>query len=191
MMKAKRIVAVVVLGLLMTAGYQVQAQMGEAAADGQVTTHARCKTMMGQGMEGMAGMRHKMMSEHMGDAAFTPEQQAKIDEIEAKYHEELQGKEQVLDAKMAAFDKAWENDATTVAELKVIEDQVAAAKDEYRQVKIKINQEIGAAIGSACYSGACGKMKCDGNCTMEKCGGNCMKKCDGRCGHGPMLHGPM
>jgi len=166
--------------------------------------------MMGKdmgSMDTMGGMRHKMMNkmvgEHMGDADVNPEMQAEIDTIKAKYEDDLQAKEKVIDAKMAELDKAWANESTTVGEINLIQASLQALKKEYQQVQIKMNQEIGAQIGTNRMEDGgkrhmMHKKQCDGYCAGKCDGKLCGEKaCDGKAcagkagGHGPMMHRSM
>lgn len=193
-MKLKKSIVALALGLLMIAGYQVNAQMDGVMEQETMGGHKGCKTMMAKGMGDMDGMRHKMMNtmmgDHMGNADVTPEQQVEIDTIKAKYQDDLQAKEKVIDAKMADLDNAWADESTTVGEINVIQGDLQTLKSAYQQVKIKMNQEIGAKIGTDMMSsGMSGAMRCNGKCDGKLCGtktcdgkGCAGKVCDGKCG---------
>jgi len=202
-MKIKKIIPAIALGLLLTAGYQVSAQMDGAMQHEGMPGHAACKTMMAKGMggemAGMDGMRQKMMNKMMGDhmaaADLSPEMQAEIDDIKAKYQDDLTAKETVIDAKMTDLDNAWADESTTVGEINLIQADLQVLQQDYQQVKIKMNQEIGAKIGPAqMKDGVNCRMKNGKMCDKKLCDGkNCAKKpCNGKnCGHGPMKHGAM
>ncbi len=119
-------------------------------------------------------------------ANLTAEQQAQVQAIEDTYADQFAEKESAIKAKADEMSQLMANDQTTVAQLNQVRAEMFLLKQDYRKLKISVNQEITSKIGVVycqCGNGNCqGPGKCrmmngnqtnSGNMGPGNCGGNC------------------
>ncbi len=118
-------------------------------------------------------------------ANLTEAQQAEANTIEAKYADQFSKSENAIKAKAEEMNQLLANNQTTVAQLNQVRAEMFLLKQDYRKLKISVNQEITKKLGVVycnCGNGNCqGPGQCrmmNGNQTprgmkMGNCGGNC------------------
>ena len=82
---------------------------------------------------------------------FTNQQQQTINNLEAKYQQELTAKENDLRAKSAELDRALANGDTTLATVNNLRNELASLEQGYWQLRNQINREISTNIGVNYY----------------------------------------
>jgi Spy/CpxP family protein refolding chaperone len=113
-------------------------------------------------MDGMMGSgRGAMMNGMMGRAgtALTAAQQKQADAIESQSRAELKSKAKAVQDKIAAIDKAYSNDSTTVSQLRAQRQELYNLRQDYWQVRNTVNKKISAALGIT-YGGGWGPRYC-------------------------------
>jgi len=143
----------------------------------------------GPGFAGMNGGKHKGFGKMAGCqcriANLTEAQQAEAKTIEAKYADQLTKNENAIKAKAGEMKQLLANDQTTVAQLKQMRVEMFLLKQDYRKLRISINQEITKKLGVVYCN--CGNGNCQGpgqcrmmngnrnssNMKMGNCGANC------------------
>ncbi len=115
----------------------------------------------------------------------TEAQQAVAQTIEAKYADQFSENEAAILAKAEEMNQLMANDETTVAQLNQVRAEMFLLKQDYRKLKISVNQEVTSKLGVVyckCSNGNCqGQEQCrmmNGNRTSYgmktgNCGGNC------------------
>ncbi len=118
-------------------------------------------------------------------ANLTEAQQAEANTIEAKYADQFSENENAIKVKSEEMNQLLANDQTTVAQLNQVRAEMFLLKQDYRKLKISVNQEITSKLGVVyckCGNGNCqGPGQCrmmngdrnSSNMKMGNCGANC------------------
>ncbi len=139
----------------------------------------------GPGFAGMNGGRHngfgKMGGCQCRTANLTEAQQAEAKAIEAKYADQFSESEAAIQAKAEELNQLMTNDQTTVAQINQVRAEMFLLKQDYRKLKISVNQEVTNKLGVVyCQDpGNCrmmnGNQANSGNMGQGNCGGNCCR----------------
>ena len=160
-MKTKTIITALAIGLSIGIVSQAWARMGESGhynGSGRMMGRMMDDQGMGQMMNGR-GMGRMMGANN--NFSLSPEQQQQVKDIDVRHQDELQAKEEGIRLKIVELDKAYANDTTTIAQVNALRDDLYNLKQEYRQTRITINNEISKALGSAYFgSGGWGPQYC-------------------------------
>ena len=141
------------------------------------------------GFAWMNGGQHKGYGK-MGNcqcrANLTETQQEEVKTIEDKYADQFSEKESAMQAKAEEMKQLMANDQTTVAQLNQVRAEMFLLKQDYRKLRISVNQEITSKLGVVyckCGNGNCqgpgqcrmmnGNQADSGNMRSGNCGGNC------------------
>ena len=108
-------------------------------------------------------------------ANLTSEQLATAKAIEDNYADQFTGNENAIKAKVEEMIMLMADDQTTLAQVNSLRAEIYILKQEYRQLRSSVNQEIGTTLGTA-YCG-CSIEDCQALC---QCGIGC--QAPGRCG---------
>ena len=120
-------------------------------------------------------------------ANLTETQQAEAKAIEAKYADQFSESEAAIQAKAEEMNQLMANDQTTIAQINQVRAEMFLLKQDYRKLKISVNQEVTNKLGVVyCKCGNGGNCQGPGNCRMMNgnqansgnmgpgnCGGNC------------------
>jgi len=93
-------------------------------------------------------------------ANLTEAQQAEANAIEAKYTDQFTENENAIKAKAEEMNQLLANDQTTVAQLNQVRAEMFLLKQDYRKLKISVNQEITTKLGVVYCK--CGNGNCQG-----------------------------
>ena len=113
-------------------------------------------------------------------------QQAEAKAIEAKYAGQFSESEAAIQAKAEELNQLMANDQTTVAQLNQARAEMFLLKQDYRKLKISVNQEVTSKLGVVYCKCGNGNGQGPGQCRMMNgnqadsgymgrgnCGGNC------------------
>ena len=116
------------------------------------------------GFAWMNGGRHNGFSKMGGcqcrTANLSEAQQAEAQAIEAKYADQFAESESAIQAKAEEMQQLMANDQTTVAQLNQVRAEMFLAKQDYRKLRISVNQEVTAKLGTIYCN--CGQGNCQG-----------------------------
>jgi len=149
-MKTKTIITAVAITLTLGLAAQAGAWMGGPG-------NYNCNGPM---MGGMMNSGHGYM---MGNraAALTPDQQKQVDKITSQYQTELQAKEKAIQDKITAINQAYNDNSTTVSQLRAQRQELYNLRQDYWQTRRAINNKIAGTLGTNYYgSGGWGPAFC-------------------------------
>ncbi|HFQ80749.1 MAG TPA: periplasmic heavy metal sensor [Desulfobacterales bacterium] len=101
-------------------------------------------------MGGMMNSGHGYMMGN-GAATLTPAQQQQVNKITSQYQTELQTKEKAIQDKIAAINKAYNNNSTTVSQLRALRQELYNMRQDYWQTRRTINNKIAGTLGTNYY----------------------------------------
>jgi Spy/CpxP family protein refolding chaperone len=138
-MKTKTIITALAITLTFGVAAQAGAWMGGMG-------HYDCDGPMMGGMMNGGGM----MGYH-GNTTLTTEQQQQVNSIESEYTNELQTKEKAIQDQITAINNAYNDDSTTVADLRAQRQELYNLKQDYWQTRRTINNKVADTLGQNYY----------------------------------------
>ncbi|VAW38912.1 hypothetical protein MNBD_DELTA03-385 [hydrothermal vent metagenome] len=151
-MKTKTIITAVAITLTLGLAVQAGAWMrgpGNYNCDGPMMG-GMMNSNHGPMMGGMMNSGHGYMMGN-GAAALTPAQQQQVNKITSQHQTELQTKEKAIQDKIAAINKAYNNNSTTVSQLRTLRRELYNLRQDYWQTRRTINNKIAGTLGTNYY----------------------------------------
>ena len=122
------------------------------------------------GFARMCGGQHdgsgKMGGRQCRTANLTDAQQAEAKAIEDTYADQFTEKDNVIKAKAEEMNLLMTNDQTTVAQINQLRAEMFLAKQDYRKLRISVNEEITTKLGAVYCNCSKGNCQSPGQCRM-------------------------